>query len=125
MDFSFFREEVLLLWKTYMNSPRVIGIRGISEWSIVKIPNMDKAEYDQLIEEGFISRIAFQGNKYPYIAPFIYVFDREVSLLPGDQVRQEERTLPQHPYVYVEIEKYSSDLFLLYFRDNAGLPGAA
>jgi nitroimidazol reductase NimA-like FMN-containing flavoprotein (pyridoxamine 5'-phosphate oxidase superfamily) len=29
---------------------------------IVKIPRMDKKEYDSLIEEGYISRIAFQGE---------------------------------------------------------------
>ena len=42
---------------------------------IIKIPRMDKAEYDRLIEKGYVCRIAFQGEKYPYIAPFLYVFD--------------------------------------------------
>jgi len=41
---------------------------------IVKIPRMDKEEYDTLIGKGYICRIAFQGEKYPYIAPFLYVF---------------------------------------------------
>jgi hypothetical protein len=35
---------------------------------------MSKKEYDKLINEQYISRIAFKG-KYPYIAPFMYVFD--------------------------------------------------
>ena len=38
---------------------------------LVKIPRMDKTEYDQLISEGYISRIAFKGEEYPYIAPFL------------------------------------------------------
>ena len=42
---------------------------------ILKIPRMEKQEYDRLIEKGYICRIAFQGEKYPYIAPFLYVFD--------------------------------------------------
>jgi hypothetical protein len=42
---------------------------------LVKIPRMDKTEYDQSIREGYISRIAFKGEVYPYIAPFLYVFD--------------------------------------------------
>jgi nitroimidazol reductase NimA-like FMN-containing flavoprotein (pyridoxamine 5'-phosphate oxidase superfamily) len=42
---------------------------------IVKIPRMEKREYDHLIAEGYISRIAFIGKEYPYIAPFLYVFD--------------------------------------------------
>jgi nitroimidazol reductase NimA-like FMN-containing flavoprotein (pyridoxamine 5'-phosphate oxidase superfamily) len=36
---------------------------------------MDKKDYDKLISEGYVCRIAFQGEKYPYIAPFLYVFD--------------------------------------------------
>lgn len=39
-----------------------------------KIPLMNKEEYDKLIEECYVSRIAFKGE-YPYIAPFLYVFD--------------------------------------------------
>ncbi|NQS74571.1 MAG: pyridoxamine 5'-phosphate oxidase family protein [Methanoculleus sp.] len=77
---------------------------------IVKIPNMDKAEYDQLIEEGFISRIAFQGNKYPYIAPFIYVFDGKFLYFLATKYGRKNALFRQHPYVSVEIEKYSSDL---------------
>ena len=42
---------------------------------VVKIPRMEKQEYDRLIEKGYVCRIAFQGEKYPYIAPFLYVFD--------------------------------------------------
>ncbi|KUK00855.1 MAG: uncharacterized protein PWQ74_403 [Methanobacteriaceae archaeon] len=43
---------------------------------IVKIPLMTKEEYDEFIGEKFLSRIAFSGE-YPYIAPFLYVFDGE------------------------------------------------
>ena len=77
---------------------------------IVKIPNMDKEEYDKLIEEGFISRIAFQGAKYPYIAPFLYVFDGKFLYFLATKYGRKNNLFKQHPYVSVEIEKYSSDL---------------
>jgi nitroimidazol reductase NimA-like FMN-containing flavoprotein (pyridoxamine 5'-phosphate oxidase superfamily) len=37
----------------------------------VKIPKMTKEEYDELISKGFLSRIAFKGDEYPYVAPFL------------------------------------------------------
>jgi len=77
---------------------------------IVKIPSMDKAEYDKLIEEGFVSRIAFQGGKYPYIAPFLYVFDGKFLYFLATKYGRKNDLFRQHPYVSVEIEKYSGDL---------------
>ena len=38
---------------------------------------MKKREYDTLIEEEYICRIAFKGESHPYIAPFLYIFDGE------------------------------------------------
>jgi nitroimidazol reductase NimA-like FMN-containing flavoprotein (pyridoxamine 5'-phosphate oxidase superfamily) len=88
---------------------QVTPIGGIL-MEIVKIPNMDKAEYDRLIEEGFISRIAFQGSRYPYIAPFLYVFDGKFLYFLATKYGRKNDLFRQHPYVSVEIEKYSSDL---------------
>ncbi|MDN7023868.1 pyridoxamine 5'-phosphate oxidase family protein [Methanoculleus sp. FWC-SCC1] len=77
---------------------------------IVKIPQMDKAEYDNLIEEGYLSRIAFQGNKYPYIAPFLYVFDGKFLYFLATKYGRKNDLFRQHPYVSVEVERYTSDL---------------
>ncbi len=77
---------------------------------IVKIPQMDKAEYDRLIEEGYLSRIAFQGNKYPYIAPFLYVFDGKFLYFLATKYGRKNDLFRQHPYVSVEVERYTSDL---------------
>jgi nitroimidazol reductase NimA-like FMN-containing flavoprotein (pyridoxamine 5'-phosphate oxidase superfamily) len=41
----------------------------------VKIPKMQKAEYDSLIKRQYVSRIAFGACEHPSIAPFMYVFD--------------------------------------------------
>ncbi len=77
---------------------------------IVKIPRMDKAEYDNLIEEGYVSRIAFQGNKYPYIAPFLYVFDGKFLYFLATKYGRKNDLFRQHPYVSVEVERYTKDL---------------
>jgi len=77
---------------------------------IVKIPRMDKIEYDHLIEEGYICRIAFQGEKYPYIAPFMYVFDGKFLYFLSTKYGKKMEYFRKSPYAAVEIEKYTSDL---------------
>ena len=69
---------------------------------ILKIPRMEKQEYDRLIEKGYVCRIAFQGEKYPYIAPFLYF----LSTKYGKKIDYFRKS----PYVSVEIEKYTKDL---------------
>jgi nitroimidazol reductase NimA-like FMN-containing flavoprotein (pyridoxamine 5'-phosphate oxidase superfamily) len=77
---------------------------------IVKIPRMEKKDYDKLIEEGYICRIAFQGNKYPYIAPFLYVFDGKFLYFLSTKYGKKIEYFRKSPYVAVEIEKYTKDL---------------
>jgi nitroimidazol reductase NimA-like FMN-containing flavoprotein (pyridoxamine 5'-phosphate oxidase superfamily) len=77
---------------------------------IVKIPKMDKQEYDKLIREGYISRIAFQGEKYPYIAPFLYVYDGKFLYFLSTKYGRKNELLKKSPYVSVEVEKFSPDL---------------
>ena len=77
---------------------------------IIKIPKMEKKEYDRLIEEGYVSRIAFQGEKYPYIAPFLYVFDGKHLYFLSTKYGRKVNLFRESPYVSVEVEKYSKDL---------------
>jgi nitroimidazol reductase NimA-like FMN-containing flavoprotein (pyridoxamine 5'-phosphate oxidase superfamily) len=77
---------------------------------ILKIPKMDKVEYDRLIEEGYVSRIAFQGEKYPYIAPFLYVFDGRFLYFLSTKYGKKMELFKKSPYVSVEVEKYSCDM---------------
>ncbi len=77
---------------------------------IIKIPKMDKQEYDSLIEEGYICRIAFRGDKYPYIAPFLYIFDGKILYFLSTKYGRKNEMFKRSPYVSVEIEKYSKDL---------------
>ncbi|MDD1719525.1 MAG: pyridoxamine 5'-phosphate oxidase family protein [Methanoregulaceae archaeon] len=77
---------------------------------IVKIPRMDKNEYDKLIDEGYVCRIAFNGEKYPYIAPFLYVFDGKFLYFLSTKYGKKLEYFRKSPYVSVEVEKYTSDL---------------
>ena len=74
---------------------------------IVKIPKMEVEEYNRLIQDGFICRIAFKGDKYPYLAPFLYIFDGKFLY-------------KLNPHVSVEVERYSDDLSFYNFVTMQG-----
>jgi nitroimidazol reductase NimA-like FMN-containing flavoprotein (pyridoxamine 5'-phosphate oxidase superfamily) len=76
---------------------------------IVKIPRMEKTEYDRLIDKGYVCRIAFQGEKYPYIAPFLYVFDGSFLYFLSTKYGKKLEYFRKSPYVSVEVERYSKD----------------
>ena len=87
---------------------------------ITKIPRMEKKEYDRLIHEGYVCRIAFSGGPFPYIAPFLYVFDgRYMYFLPTTYGRKIEY-FRKDPSVSVEIEDYSRDLSCFTFMSLQG-----
>lgn len=77
--------------------------------NIFKIPRMEKHEYDDLIKENYICRIAFRGEDFPYVAPFIYSFDGKfLYFLPTRYGRKIDYFL-KDPHVSVEIENYVND----------------
>src|SRR5512139_753344 len=77
---------------------------------IVKIPNMGKKEYDRLILEEYIARIVFKGEKYPYIAPFLYVFDGKFLYFLSTKYGKKIEYFRKSPYAAVEIDRYTRDL---------------
>ena len=77
--------------------------------NIHKVPLMSKHEYDELIQEQYVCRIGFQGE-YPYIAPFIYVFDGLCLYFLSTKYGKKIQRLRINPNVAVEIEKYEDDL---------------
>ncbi|ABD42682.1 conserved hypothetical protein [Methanospirillum hungatei JF-1] len=83
-------------------------VLGIME--IVKIPRMEKEEYDALIHSRFMARIAFSGEKYPYIAPFLYVYDGNHLYFLSTKYGKKIEYFRKSPYVSVEIDKYTKDL---------------
>lgn len=76
---------------------------------IHKIPLMNKEEYDDLIKENYVSRIGFKGE-YPYIAPFLYVFDGYFLYFMSTKYGKKIERFHANPHVAVEIEKYADDL---------------
>lgn len=77
---------------------------------IVKIQKMEKMEYDRLIREQYIARIVFKGEKYPYIAPFLYVYDEKNMYFLSTKYGIKMEYFRQNPNASVEVEKYSRDL---------------
>jgi nitroimidazol reductase NimA-like FMN-containing flavoprotein (pyridoxamine 5'-phosphate oxidase superfamily) len=86
-------------------------LRGRGEYmEIVKIPRMQKQEYDRLIHENHICRIAFQGEDGPYIAPFMYIFDGRYLYFLSTRYGKKIGLFRKNPSVAVEIEQYARDL---------------
>lgn len=71
---------------------------------------MDKEEYDELINQNFIGRIAFKGDDYPYITPFMYVFDGKFLYFLSTQYGKKIGEIERNPHVAVEIEQYAEDM---------------
>ncbi len=77
---------------------------------VLKIPHMDKQEYDQLISENHVSQIAFKGDEHPYVAPFLYVFDGRHLYFLSTKYGKKIEFFKQNPNVAVEIERFSADM---------------
>jgi uncharacterized protein len=87
----------------------------------VKIPKMPKAEYDALIERQYVSRISFGACEHPYIAPFMYVFDKKYLYFLSTKYGRKMEYFAANPKVSVEIEEYSPDMSAFTFVSLQGL----
>jgi len=76
----------------------------------VKLPKMDMHEIEKLIREQMLCRIAFKGSKYPYMAPFQYVFVDAALYFHFTDYGKKMRLLERDKHVCVEIERYRPDL---------------
>jgi len=76
---------------------------------IIKIPKMDKSEYDELISRQYLCRVVFKGDKYPYIAPLLYIFDGNYMYFLSTNYGKKISFFREYPYVLVEIEEYEKD----------------
>jgi nitroimidazol reductase NimA-like FMN-containing flavoprotein (pyridoxamine 5'-phosphate oxidase superfamily) len=86
----------------------------------VKIPKMQKNEYDALIKRQCVSRIAFAGAGHPYIAPFMYVFDGKYLYFLSTKYGRKMEYFRTDPNVSVEIEEYAKDLSTFTFVSLQG-----
>jgi uncharacterized protein len=76
---------------------------------VLKIPLMSKKEYNDFINDQYVSRIAFKGE-YPYIAPFLYVFDGKFIYFLSTKYGKKVQLFKNNPQVAVEIEEYTDDM---------------
>jgi nitroimidazol reductase NimA-like FMN-containing flavoprotein (pyridoxamine 5'-phosphate oxidase superfamily) len=86
----------------------------------LKIPKMTKKEYDALVERQYVSRIAFTGAGQPYIAPFMYVFDKKYLYFLSSRYGRKMEYFTADPRVSVEIEDYAPDLSAFTFVSLQG-----
>ena len=82
---------------------------------VYKLPKMDKQDIEALIQEQMLCRIAFKGNKYPYMAPFQYVVINGSLYFHFTDYGKKMRLLEKDKRVCVEIEKYKPDLSEYHF----------
>jgi len=71
---------------------------------------MQEREIQKLIREQTICRIAFKGEKYPYVAPFRYIFTNGSLYFHFTGYGKKIRLLERDKRACVEIEKYRKDL---------------
>ena len=78
--------------------------------TLVKLPKMDGEEINNLLKNQLLCRIAFKGDKYPYMAPFQYVLMHGSLYFHFTDYGRKMKLLDKDKRVCVEIEKYRSDL---------------
>jgi len=71
---------------------------------------MQKREIEELVREQMLCRIAFKGDKYPYMAPFQYVFMDGSLYFHFTDYGKKIGLLERDKRVCVEIERYRKDL---------------
>ncbi|UCH30962.1 MAG: pyridoxamine 5'-phosphate oxidase family protein [Candidatus Bathyarchaeota archaeon] len=77
---------------------------------MVKLPKMATSEIEKLLQEQMLCRIAFKGDKYPYMAPFQYVLMDGSLYFHFTDYGKKMKLLEKDKRVCVEIEKYRPDL---------------
>ncbi len=82
----------------------------VLKMTVVKLPKMSKSEIEELLQEQMLCRIAFKGDKYPYMAPFQYVLITESLYFHFTDYGKKMKFLKDDKRVCVEIEKYNPDL---------------
>ncbi|MFC1488154.1 pyridoxamine 5'-phosphate oxidase family protein [Thermoproteota archaeon] len=78
--------------------------------TLVKLPKMDSGEINNLLKNQLLCRIAFKGDKYPYMAPFQYVLMHGSLYFHFTDYGKKMKLLDKDKRVCVEIEKYRPDL---------------
>jgi nitroimidazol reductase NimA-like FMN-containing flavoprotein (pyridoxamine 5'-phosphate oxidase superfamily) len=78
--------------------------------NILKLPKMSSNEINQLIDNENISRIAFHGEEYPYLAPFQYIRMGDSLYFHFTDYGKKMKLLQKDHRVCVSIENLSPDM---------------
>ncbi|PVX23743.1 MAG: pyridoxamine 5'-phosphate oxidase [Candidatus Bathyarchaeum sp.] len=78
--------------------------------AVFKLPKMTKQEMWKLIRRQRLCRIAFKGDKYPYMAPFQYVVLDDTLYFHFTDYGTKMKLIENDKRVCVEIEEYREDL---------------
>lgn len=87
---------------------------------VVKLPTMKGHEIRKLITNEMLCRIAFKGGKYPYIAPFQYVYVNGTLYFHFTDYGRKMKMLERDNRVCVEIEQIEPDLSAYHFVSLRG-----
>jgi len=87
---------------------------------LVKLPKMNESEIKAAVEKENICRIAFIDKKFPYIAPFQYVFFNNALYFHITDYGKKKKILAKNNRICVAIENFSKDLSDYYFISIRG-----
>ena len=85
-----------------------------------KLPWMSKDEINTLVSTQYMCRIAFNGEDYPYLAPFRYIQINGVLYFHFTDYGKKMKLLKQDNRACVQIEKYTPDLSSYQFVSYRG-----
>ena len=80
-----------------------------------EIPSLSQEECEKIVAAEHLCRIAFHGEKYPYLAPFIYVWQNNHLYFLSANYGAKIKYFRDNPLVVVEIEQTVPDLSLCRF----------
>jgi nitroimidazol reductase NimA-like FMN-containing flavoprotein (pyridoxamine 5'-phosphate oxidase superfamily) len=78
--------------------------------NVFEIPALSQEECKKIITAEYLCRIAFHGEKYPYLAPFLYVGQNNHLYFLSANYGAKIKYFRENPLVVVEIEQTVSDL---------------
>ena len=81
-----------------------------TDMSPFKLPKMSSSEIDELVSKQNMCRIAFNGDDYPYLAPFRYVRIGGTLYFHFTDYGKKMRLIEQDDRACVQIETYQPDL---------------
>ena len=77
---------------------------------VFEIPALSQEECKKIITAEYLCRIAFHGEQYPYLAPFLYIWQNNHLYFLSANYGAKIKYFRENPLVVVEIEQTVPDL---------------